>query len=337
MRDTDACKRTKIITLHQHTGKTCRQISELTNVHYSTVSRIIKRYQRDGSITPVRKGNCGRKSKTTMREKRMVVTTSRINPRLNAIDIRNRLDLRVSNRTVRRILVNAGRLARNPRKKQLLTKPMMVKRLQWAKAHSNWDIERWKKVLYTDESHFEVKGNTVQFVRRATNEPLSPAHISQSVKHPLKVMFWGCFSYGAPGRLHICEGMMDQKEYCKVIEHRVIPELAQRFPNGDGILQHDKAPCHMAKSVTKKLHDSQIPVLAWPANSPDVAPIENLWQIVKEKLTKIDTTTKPKLIRAVLDVWNHDESIVRSCEKLVESMPNRVKALIKAKGGHIHY
>ena len=78
----------------------------------------------------------------------------------------------------------------------------------------------------------------------------------------------------------------------------------------------------------------KITVLDWPGNSPDLNPIENLWSIVKNRLRKMDCTTKIKLIEAVIHVWFHDEEIKKICKTLVLSMKKRVKSVLENKGGH---
>ena len=81
----------------------------------------------------------------------------------------------------------------------------------------------------------------------------------------------------------------------------------------------------------------KITVLDWPGNSPDLNPKENLWSIVKNRLRKMDCTTKIKLIEAVIHVWFHDKEIKKICKTLVLSMKKRVKSVLENKGGHINY
>ncbi len=58
----------------------------------------------------------------------------------------------------------------------------------------------------------------------------------------------------------------------------------QLLKNADFIFQQDLAPAHTAKSSKSWLNDHGVGVLDWPANSPDLNPIENLWGIVKRKM-----------------------------------------------------
>ena len=91
------------------------------------------------------------------------------------------------------------------------------------------------------------------------------------------------------------------------------------------------------EKVKQFFTQNQITVLEWPGNSPDLNPIENLWAICKKRLSKMDCTTKTKMISAVIQVWFHDDELKGSCQNLVNSMPTRVKGVINAKGGHILY
>ncbi|KAJ4436973.1 hypothetical protein ANN_17105 [Periplaneta americana] len=96
--------------------------------------------------------------------------------RLTAVDLTRELmvttgaDIHVT--TVRRRLLEAGRRARKPIKKQLLTPVMCKKRLMWAKLHQHWTVNDWKNVLFSDESHFEVHGHRVSYVRKGSEKPL---------------------------------------------------------------------------------------------------------------------------------------------------------------------
>jgi len=83
--------------------------------------------------------------------------------------------------------------------------------------------------------------------------------------------------------------------------------------------------------------DHNILVLDWPGNSPELNPIENLWAIMKMRVKENECTTMTKLIEATVSVWYRDQEIKNICEKLVISMSERIRQVIKNKGGHINY
>ena len=189
-------------------------------------------------------------------------------------------DVQVSSSTVAGGSSNKVDLPKKTIKKQLLTQAMKKKRLQWAKRYKNWTSDDWSKVLFSDESHFFVQGHNPQFVRRSLDEPMRQEHFFQSVKHPDKKMFSGCFSVEGAGALVPIDGMMNSKMYLPILDRRVKQELEKIGENS--VFQQDSARCHKAKIVTRFFEENQIELLEWPGNSPDLTPIENLWAIVKK-------------------------------------------------------
>ena len=333
--DIDQPTRTKIITLHQFTNKSQREISRIVGVSNSSVDRIIKK-----ELVSKRKGRCGRKIKASPAAMQMMISESETHPRNTSTELRNYLasqGTEVAARTVRRYLLNAGRRARRPIKKQFLTEEMKRKRLVWAETHKEWTKEDWRKVLFSDESHFMVQGERSQYVRRSRNEEIRAEHMNQMVKNPAKRMFWGSFSYHGVGSLYPIAGIMNGDKYMEVINNKVLTDMEEAFPNGEGIFQQDLAPCHRANKVKRLFLEKEIRVLDWPGNSPDLNPIENLWAIVKLEARKKDCTTLEKMTQAILDIWFSDPKIEQHCSKLVDSMPKRVKEVIEKRGGHIKY
>lgn len=150
-------------------------------------------------------------------------------------------------------------------------------------------------------------------------------------------MVWSVISVKGPGRLHIVEGNMNADQYVHVLTSRLVPSLSHWFPEGDFVFMQDGAPCHKAKKSMECLRSNNIPVLDWPGNSPDCNPIETLWAITKRRVRTQTLTTKQELISAIIRAWIRDETMQETCRKLIASMPDRVEAVIKAKGGHTKY
>ena len=303
--DISPSKRNKILTLYQHCSKTQREIAKLVGVSQASVSRIVRKGSEFGSLSPNRKGRCGRKRKTSPRDEAVLIRESKKNPRKTSDALKKDLksaEVCISSSTVRRRLIEVGLMARKPAKKQLLTMAVKMKRYNWALKFKDWTCENCRKVLVSDESHFFVQGQQSQHTRRTVGEPVTEGHINQFVKHPEKKMFWGCFSYYGIGPLHLVEGMMISAQYIDVLKSRVVPEMSKLFPDGSGLFQQDLAPCRTSKVVKTFLQEKPIQVLEWVGNSADLNPIENLWSIVKQTLRGRDGTTKEKLFEAVIQV-----------------------------------
>ncbi|KAI2662348.1 Transposable element Tcb2 transposase [Labeo rohita] len=92
----------------------------------------------------------------------------------------------------------------------------------------------------------------------------------------------------------------------------------------------DLAPAHTAKSTKRWLNDHGVGVLDWPANSPDLNPIENLWGIVKRKMRNKRPKNADELKATVKETWASIPP--QQCHRLITSMPRRIEAVNKAKG-----
>ena len=100
--------------------------------------------------------------------------------------------------------------------------------------------------------------------------------------------------------------------------------------------QHDEAPCHKAKVITKWLWEQNINILGpSPGNSPDLNPIENLWSILKRRVDKQKPTNSGKLQALIMQEWAAISQDV--AQKLIDSLPGRISEVLKKKGQHCKY
>ncbi len=107
------------------------------------------------------------------------------------------------------------------------------------------------------------------------------------------------------------------------------------YGDADFIFQQDLAPAHTAKGTKSWFNDHGVTVLDWPANSPDLNPIENLWGIVKRKMRDTRPNNADELKATVKETWASIPP--QQCHKLITSMPRRIEAVIKAKGAPTKY
>ncbi len=149
--------------------------------------------------------------------------------------------------------------------------------LTWAKEKKNWTVAQWSKVLFSDESKFCISfGNQGPRVWRKDGEAHSPSCLKSSVKFPQSVMIWGAMSSAGVGPFCLLKTNVTAPVYQEILEHFMLPSADQLFKDADFIFQQDLAPAHTAKSTKSWLNDHGVGVLDWPANSPDLNPIENL-------------------------------------------------------------
>ena len=131
--------------------------------------------------------------------------------------------------------------------------------------------------------------------------------------------------------------MMNSDKYKATLQSHLLLVLECDFSGGDCIFQQNLAPFQTSKKMRTFFEEKDVTILDRSGNSPDLNPIENLWAIIKRRIEKIDCSTVPKLISAIIRTWYHDDEVVKMCSTLVDSMPKLVKMLIMAKDGHISY
>ncbi len=229
-----------------------------------------------------------------------------------------------------------GFSCRIPCVKPLLNNRQRQKRLVWAKDKKDWTAAEWSKVMFSDESKFCISfGNQGPRVWRKRGEAQNPRCLRSSVKFPQSVMVWGAMSSAGVGPLCFLRSKVNTAVYQEVLEHFMLPAADQLYGDADFIFQQDLAPAHSAKATSTWFKDHGIPVLNWPANSPDLNPIENLWGIVKRNMRYARPNNAEELKATISATW----ALItpEQCHRLIDSMPRRIAAVIQAKGAPTKY
>ncbi|CAB4389996.1 unnamed protein product [Rhizophagus irregularis] len=318
-------------------GTKQRIISVQLGIPASTVNDTIKRYKKTGSATPEKRP--GRPKMLTERDThvlRRVVHANRFSPLGDITDrLNSSLNATFHHNTVRKYLHNEGLGSYTARKKPLLTKKHRSDRLRWSREKKNWE-EEWKQVVWSDESRFALFESDGRVrVWRSLGEAYNQNCIQPTVKFGGgSVMFWGCFGWHGVGPLVVVEGNMNSDDYVNILANHFIPWV-NNYPNS--IFQQDGASCHTSSYSVWWMSSHNIPILDWVAQSPDLNPIENLWNYLDYQVRKRKPLPKSKqeLINVVQEEWR--KISLETVHYLILSLPMRVKAVIKAKGGHTKY
>lgn len=154
-------ERQLILNLHIKQQKTYSEISELTSRSRSTIQRTISRFRDEGQIES--KPRSGRPSKLTLRDKRTIKRIVDQEPFISAKKISSHLgmhnDITVHPETVRRVIVDIGFKSCTPRKKPFVNKINRQKHLTFAKEYVNKSPGFWRKVVFSDESKYNIFGS----------------------------------------------------------------------------------------------------------------------------------------------------------------------------------
>ncbi len=147
------------------------------------------------------------------------------------------------------------------------------------------------------------------------------------MKFPQSVMIWASMSSAAVGPLCFLNSTVNTAIYQDILEHFMLPSADKLYGDADFIFQQDLAPAHTAKGTKSWHNDHGVTVLDWPANSPDLNSIENLWGIVKRKMRDTRPSNADDLKAAIKATW---ASITpEQCHRL--TLPRRIDAVIHAK------
>lgn len=191
-------------------------------------------------------------------------------------------------------------------------------------------------MLFTDETKINlISSDGKQYVRRPSKAAMNPKYTKKQVKHGGgNIKVWGCFSGLGVGPVRKIEGTLDQYQYKQILEETMLPYAEENLPV-TWTFQQDNDKKHTAQSVRAFLVKESVTVLDWPANSPDLNPIEHMWFEVKKKVATQRSGTIYQLYDKFQEAWNNIS--VETCRNLIASMPRRCRMVITNNGNHTGY
>ncbi|GFV21692.1 tyrosine-protein phosphatase 10D [Trichonephila clavipes] len=195
-------------------------------------------------------------------------------------------------------------------------------RLQWCREHHNWTEQDWACVLFSDESRFSLSSDCRrQLILRESGTAYRPENIQEKDRYPTcSNMVWAGIMINGRTRLHVvANGTLTGQRY---IDEVLLPHVRLfRGAVGDKfVFMDDNATCHRTFAVQDCLDSEGIQRLVWPARSPDLNPIENVWDALGRQVAgrNYPPTNKNTLIRALTEEW--DKLPQQLLENVVQSM-----------------
>jgi len=207
--------------------------------------------------------------------------------------------------------------------------------LEWANAHIRWRLALWRGVLFMDESRFSLyRADGRQCVRRCVGEQFADVNVVDRVAHSGGGVM-ACYRQAYVINTGACYWWHSK---CTEIPWRD-PEAhsCAIHPRPSAHFQHDNARPHVARICSHFLEAENIPVLAWPAYSPNISPIEQVWDALDRCIwQRVPVPANIQQLRtAIEEEWTNIPQA--TINKLINSMWRRCVALREANGGHSRY
>ncbi|GFT67984.1 transposable element Tcb1 transposase [Trichonephila clavipes] len=294
-------------------GRKITDVARQFDIAHSVVSRLWKSFKTTGICS--RRHGGGRVRSTTPAEDRYIVLSAKRNRRITAQQVANQFlaasGNQISRKTVARRLRRGGLYARRPVVCVPLTRQHRTARLQWCPEHHNWTEQDWACVLFSDKSRFCLSSDCRrQLIWRESGTAYRPENIQEKDRYlTCSSMVWADIMMNGRTRLHVvANGTMTGQRY--------IDEV---------LLPHD---CLDSEGIQR---------LVWPERSPDLNPIENVWDALGRQVAgrNYRPTNKNTLILALTEEW--DKLPQQLLDNVVQSMVRRVECCITLHGGHIPY
>ncbi|GFT30196.1 transposable element Tcb2 transposase [Trichonephila clavipes] len=206
-----------------------------------------------------------------------------------------------------RRLHGGGLFTRRPVRCVPLTPAHRRRRSLWCREHRNWRDNEWGRVLFTDESRFSLSSDSHRIlIWRERGSRNHPSNIIERDRYKGRgVLVWGGIMFGSRTDLHIFNaGSVNGTRYC----NEILLPYVRLFRGAMGLqflFMDDNAPCHRTVAAEQLLESEDIERMDWPARSPDLNPIEHVWDFLGRRLAA--RTLPPVTIRelrlALQDEW----------------------------------
>ena len=324
-----------IIELFQN-GFSRRKISDVLKIPKSTVIDIVRKFLTSGSVE--NKARSGRPPLIKEREYRKLERIVKTNRRSSLTDVTIKFNEEntapVAKRSIQHHLHKHGFNRRICKKKVVVREVNRKKRLAWCREKRHWTVNfHWKRIIFSDESKIVIGQDLRVYVWRKRDEGWRPDLVEPRVSQPkYEVMIWGCISWYGVGTITSVEGNINAEKYIRILDDNLWPVIARHFPTNGYYFQDDNAPVHRARVTQEFIATNGINGMSWPAQSPDINIIENVWLYIKRKLQTRVTNIKSRddLFREIQNIWvNITYDYIQS---LYKSIPRRIMNVIKLKG-----
>ena len=217
----------------------------------------------------------------------------------------------------------------------MISKKNELKRLEFSKQYQNHSSQFWCDMLYADEKRFDrIPKHRKRTIWKEENTAYE-AGSTQAYTRSKSVMVWECLGANGAGDLAVVDTTMNAIKYRDLLRKHLRSSARKIELKRGWMFLQDNDPKDSSKIVQSELKGMNIKCINHPPQSPNMNPMENLWDGVERKVLINDRSNDKRMLSAIQREWN---SITpETCKKLAMSMSKRIKELEKNRGRVTHY
>jgi transposase len=325
-------ERAAIVTLHK-VGWTGRDIAHVIKCSENTVSLWVNRWRDEHSVADAERS--GRPRCTSDETDAAIQQFAEEKVTTTPKEIVREMKLPVSPHTVRRRLDELGLFGCVQQTEHAFNEFHIQQRLAFANQYADWTEEDWCRVFFSDETPFYLGQHGRVYVQRPVGKALDPKYTYKEDPLKGKVSLWACICGHGLGHAELFVGSLNSTQHRDILRHSLVPTLRQFFPEGPWYFQQDNARFHTTPDTLAYLHEKGVTLIEWPPWSPDLNPIENLWNDLKRRVYARHPQTMEELEQSIREEW--DATDLNFISHICRSMPHRLQLVLANHGHKISY
>ncbi|KAL4467289.1 hypothetical protein ABPG72_009529 [Tetrahymena utriculariae] len=297
-----------------------------------SIDRYWEEFSQKGLIVDKRSGRCGRKPKIDSDSGQIIKNHVINNPLVSKQELENNKAVNtkeVTGQTIANYLNNENFTQKKVKKVIFLSENSKIQRVSWAKKLLRNQKIALRNAVYTDETIIEFQNTRTQY--QWVNGNGKQSEIKQEIKRwPQKVMIWAAIHMSGPIDIQIIEKNLNEEEYIKILTKftNKTKDLNLQF------FQQDNAPCHSTKKVLEFFKKNNKILLEWAPYSPDVNPIEKVWNILKQNLAKQISTCQDfqEYKQKCISIFETDKKVFGCIQQSIKNIPKILQQIIDSRG-----